>query len=355
MALDYSDRLTRITRLQDIPDHARIILSTNEDLNQAVLFDIGAGFVDLLAYTKQEAIDMHADGKDAILTIGALQQIASDYHITGSASGAGPQGGQGPQGPAGDSTGMGPQGDIGPQGTQGVWGDMGMGGQGDKGLQGETGLKGADCPGPQGDCKGEQEANHNNPDAGHDINGQWYVTAIGIQGPQGPLGEISSNQIQGFRGYAGSQTLVQGPSGAYWTGMQGSIGPQGTSFIDLPTYVGPGGLQGPEGYAIQGPTGSHYEYYGYPGPEGDPGLQGPDADNPTQAQLDAVKGVQGLQGLVGNTGENGNIGDDGESGDNFNLAGNIANLAEYKDKIRDSFHRLGIEIGDHIIRIVVDD
>lgn len=102
------------------------------------------------------------------------------------------------------------------------------------------------------------------------------TVALGLIGPQGPMGFTGDVGPQGPPGFSGSD------------GVQGDIGPPG----------------------IQGETGSQ-GIQGIQGVQGIPGVQGEDGQDGTIG----VQGIQGIQGSTGPQGANGSDGVPGQAGD----------------------------------------
>jgi hypothetical protein len=147
-------------------------------------------------------------------------------------------------------------------------------------------------------------------------------TSAGVQGPQGPAGEIGLTGPQGPEGLAG-EAGAQGPEGAQ--GIPGSQGPQGATGAKGDTgEIGPQGNQGdigpqgPEGVqgatgntGAQGATGATGSQgpQGPAGEQGIPGEQGPQGDTGAQGP----EGTQGVQGATGSQGPQGATGASGTS------------------------------------------
>lgn len=139
---------------------------------------------------------------------------------------AGEVGTVGPIGP------VGPTGPIGPTGPQGIQGETGP-----EGPVGPIGPQGPIGPGIQ--FKGEVPTAADLPQSGNSTGDMWvaadtgegyvwdgdeWVSAGEIQGPQGPVGPQGPQGIQGETGPVGA-TGPQGPQGIQ--GIQGETGPQG--------------------------------------------------------------------------------------------------------------------------------
>lgn len=133
-------------------------------------------------------------------------------------------------------------------------------------------------------------------------NGEEWLNAGNIQGPEGPQGDAGPQGPEGPMGPAGPQG-DQGPQGESGpAGPQGEPGPQGIAGETGPMGPeGPQGAQGPQG--VTGPQGPQ----GVPGEQGTPGEMGPMGP-------EGPMGATGLQGEQGPQGETGPQGPQGEPG-----------------------------------------
>ena len=156
--------------------------------------------------------------------------------------GEGTQGVQGIAGSAGGEQGLqgiqGVQGEAGTQGAVGLQGIVGesiqgiTGAQGAIGSQGSTGIQGSTGQGIQGTI-GETGIQGIQGTAGEGIQGaigeigvQGTVGETGIQGPIGIQGIAGEAGIQGIAGLQGAEG-IQGPQGIQGVGIQGPQGPAG--------------------------------------------------------------------------------------------------------------------------------
>uniref|UniRef100_A0A4W4H2W7 Fibrillar collagen NC1 domain-containing protein n=1 Tax=Electrophorus electricus TaxID=8005 RepID=A0A4W4H2W7_ELEEL len=195
---------------------------------------------------------------------------------------AGPRGEDGPEGPKGQ---LGPPGESGSLGIAGEKGKLGVPGlpgypgrQGPKGSGGFPGVAGV--PGEKGRrvrelpvrnisshcCANEAvfrsvhqgtEMTHNNS---HSHTVFPHISALLLQGPQGPQGRSGDPGAKGPNGPPGKDGLPGHPGQRGEPGFQGKTGPPG-----------PTGVVGPQGKTGEtGPAGER----GHPGPPGPPGEQG---------------------------------------------------------------------------------
>ncbi len=271
----------------------------------------------------------------------------------GETGAVGPQGEPGQEGPQGESGPQGPAGPMGPPGEDGADGtgidDIGDDGQGvitfyftDGTLYTTPNLTGPAGPAgtginilgslnDPGDLPGEAETGDAYLIDG-DIwlwNGEEWLNAGNIQGPQGepglqgPQGEQGPVGPQGDQGPAGPQGEpgAEGPEGPQGEigpqGPQGDVGPQGEPGAEGPQGdagpqgpTGPQGEQGPEG--VQGPVGPQGDQ-GPAGPQGEPGPEGQQGD-PGPIGPQGPVGPQGDQGPAGPQGETGAEGPEGPEG-----------------------------------------
>ncbi len=171
---------------------------------------------------------------------------------------------------------------------------------------------------PAGADGGIQVLATDNADLVIDMNG-YYVRALNVQGPTGPIGPIG---LTGPPGATGEPSTVAGPTGSTGpiglTGLPGATGAAST--VAGPTgSTGPIGLTGPPGATgaastVAGPTGST-------GPIGLTGLPGATGAASTVAGPTGPTGLTGLPGatgaastVAGPTGSTGPTGATGPSG-----------------------------------------
>jgi hypothetical protein len=205
-------------------------------------------------------------------------------------------------------------GNQGVQGVQGVQGSQGN--QGVQGVQGSQGSQGNDGTGIT--ILGSVPSNTNLPgypdyyngdvgdgyladDSGHlwVWDGDLWIDAGEIRGPQGIQGAQGSQGLRGYQGYQGS------------IGSQGSQGSQGHQGVrGYQGYQGDDGAPGPQGATgAQGVKGDQGET-GTKGDQGDQGATG--AQGATGQQ--GPRGYQGHQGFTGSEGSQGEVGATGDQG-----------------------------------------
>jgi hypothetical protein len=189
----------------------------------------------------------------------------------GSQEGGGGVGTQGIQGTTGLQGVQGLQGTQGLQGIQGRQGLQGIqgttGAQGAIGSQGSTGIQGSTGQGIQGTI-GETGIQGIQGTAGESIQGaigeigiQGTVGETGIQGPIGIQGIAGEAGIQGITGLQGAEG-IQGPQGIQGVGIQGPQGPAGdVTGIDTGSFATTGSNTFTDNQVIQGSVTASF-YFG---------------------------------------------------------------------------------------------